>query len=402
MKRTILILIALSCSTAFAVQDPNAVAKLRLAQNFEEAQEWERAMPLYDELYRSDPNSFVYAEGLKRSCVQLKQYGKAIAVVVVQLQSRPNDAALRVSLGGLYYDAGDESRADSVWAVVIARDPKNPNIYRSLASQLMERRLYDRTIKTYADARTNTGNDGLFADELGLLYSYMQQYTAATREFIKSLRNTPELLGMVQSRISSFTIRSEGLGAATEVTDDELRRSPDNITLHTLRAWLAMESKNFDTAFEEYQTIDRTKKANGAEMFNFATRAFQERAYAVSAKSQREVMERSTDRNLIPQARYGYALAIEQLSDQTDSVSGMVPGASVSETQPTFSGALALYQQIVSDYPNAFVAGAAQYRIGLIFSERMNDLDRALEAFQNARTVVRGNDLTYGATMKIA
>jgi tetratricopeptide (TPR) repeat protein len=393
----------LSCALLFS-QDPNATTKLRLAQSFETNGEWERAVSLYEDLYNAEPNNFVYGDGLKRGYVQLKLYPKAIALVRQQLQARPTDLALHASLGGLYYDAGSDLQADSAWTATISLDKKNINIYRFVASQMMERRMYDRTILLYQRSRTEIGNDLPFADELGLLYSYMQQYGAATREFVKTLRASTEQLGSVQARIGSFTIRAAGLREAIDVTTDELKRFPENVPLHLLLAWLAMESHDFDRALHEYETVERLKKSNGAELFGFAQRVQKEKAYAVSAKAYREVYEQFNNPALLPQANYGYALAIEYLSLQSDTSQSGEPltSTSVSETQPTLRGAMVLYQQVIREYPNNLVAAGSYFRIGLIQSERMNDLDMALESFQRARTIVRGTDLTFQATLKMA
>ena len=401
--RTIVFLLLVLVSPVWT-QDPTAANKLRLAQSFEENGEWERAVQLYEELFRADSQNIVFSDGLRRAYVQLKAYDKAIALVLRQITARPTDVALRTSLGGLYYDAGDEARSDSAWSVVLAGDKKNVGLYRYVASQMMERRLYDRTILLYRRARTETGNDGLFSDEMGMLYSYMQQYDAATREFVKSLRASPEQLGAVQSRIGAFTIRGAGLKAATDVTTEELLRSPENISLHALRAWLAMESKDFERALLEYETMDHLKNANGAEIFNFAQRAQQEKAYAAAAQAYRKVAYEFKNPALLAQSKYGYALAIDHLSDTdaaTDSSLQSDPQA-VSEAHPTLRGALALYQQVINDFPNTVVSAGAYFRIGLIQSERMYDVDRAIEAFDKARKIVRGNDLTFQATFHIS
>ena len=77
-------LVAVFSFTFYSVpyaQEDDKITKLRLAQGFEEAGEWEHAVGLYEDLNRLDPKNFIFLDGLQRSYTQIKEYGKAINVV---------------------------------------------------------------------------------------------------------------------------------------------------------------------------------------------------------------------------------------------------------------------------------------------------------------------------------
>jgi hypothetical protein len=52
-------------------QDTDKLMKLRLAQGFEEAGEWEHAVALYEELSTLEPNNYLFLDGLQRSYMQM-------------------------------------------------------------------------------------------------------------------------------------------------------------------------------------------------------------------------------------------------------------------------------------------------------------------------------------------
>ena len=132
-----------------SAQQTDLAMKLRLAQSFEQAGEWERAAAIYESLLETNPQSFVILDGLRRSYAELKQYDKAMNLVRQQLQANPSDENLLSTLGGLY-DLADQPRvADSIWHVVIRKNVKNPNLYRLVASQLIEHGQYDKAIQIY-------------------------------------------------------------------------------------------------------------------------------------------------------------------------------------------------------------------------------------------------------------
>ncbi|MBI3578327.1 MAG: tetratricopeptide repeat protein, partial [Ignavibacteriales bacterium] len=397
-------------------QDIDAAAKLRLAQNFEQVGEWARAVAIYETLLETEPQNYMYFDGLRRGYTQLKEYEKAIHLVRVRLVLQPSDIGLLSILGGLFYQSGDQVKADSLYRLVINTDPKNQNVYRLVASQMIEHRQYENAIRTYISARTAIGNAELFIEDLALLYAALQQYDLATNEYVRMLRSRPQQLTYVEARMSSYMGRDEGRRAALKVVKDEVQRSQSDISLHSLLAWLFMESKNFDSALVEYRAIDQLSKANGAELFQFGQRAVQERAYRSAAKAFREVIDEYPKQKMIPFARYGYARSIEELSleaDSTFAITGStaaqqtaVPSRTssepVSETRPTYQGALSLYESIIADYPHSETYVQSLYRIGYIRFHRFFDLDGAIAAFENVRRNPINQNLSLEATASIA
>jgi tetratricopeptide (TPR) repeat protein len=397
-------------SVVSMAQQADIVAKLRLAQSFEQAGEWDRAATMYESLLETNPQNFVVLEGLRRAYAEQKQYEKAMDLVRRQLLANPADENLLSILGGLYDLAGQPQVADSLWHVVIKKDAKNPNLYRLIAAQLIDHRQYDKAIALYLEGREATKNQNLYMEELASLYGALHQFDAATREFVKILRSNPQQVTYIQSRLSSFTGREEGRLAALNVIGGEVASSPSEVPLHSLLGWLYMEGKQFDAALDQYRNIDRLTKANGFEIFQFGQRAAQEHANLAAAKAFREVVEGKAPQNILAYARFGYARAIEELSAENDTIAriaGQLPpsigrGTAVSETQPTFQGALALYESLINDQPNSETAMQALYRIGTIRFVRFFDLNGAAAAFDRIRTMPFGSNLIYEATLSLA
>jgi tetratricopeptide (TPR) repeat protein len=381
--------------------------KYRLAQSYEQQGEWERALPIYESLYKGDPRNYVYFDGLRRTYAQLKEYDKAINLVHERMLIQQNDVALQAILGTLYYQAGKEPTADSVWNAIIRTQAKDTRIYRVVASQMVENRLYDRAIQLYLRARAETGNKIEFAEELSWLYGSFQQYEPATRELANLVRGNPARLASVQVRLAAYTARDEGAVQALEVLKKEVTSTPNDVSLRSLLAWAYMERKNYDSALAEYRAIDELKSAKGQELFNFAQKALREQAYRAASVAFHEVIEEYPDRDWQPIARYGYARAIEEQSVNDTSVT--LPAGAItqdnparaSETQPSYRVALALYEAIIKDYQRSEFAAQAYYRIGIIRRTRFFDLDGAVEAFNRARTISPSADVVLESTMGI-
>jgi len=301
-------------------QESEKLMKLRLAQSFEQADEWERAAALYEELYKSEPENYVFLDGLRRSYTQLKEHIKAIALLRQWFIIHPRDMNLMTTLGGLYYDAGNETAADSIWKITLSIEPSNIQSYRMVANEMMQHRLYEQCIRTYLDGRTMSRSEVVFADELGNLYIALQQYSSAAQEYLRLVKKNPDQLSFAQMRLSTMILKPEALRAATEVVKAEVKNSSDNIALHRLYVWLLLEDRQYDSALEQYRIIDRLTNAQGGELFAFAQQLNQEHASAAAAETFKEIIDRFPTSPLLPSARFGYARSLEELSDHADSL----------------------------------------------------------------------------------
>ena len=92
-----LFLITFIINFAFA-QTQDELNLLRLAQSFERAGEYERALKIYEELYNNNPTNRVYLEAIVRLNTQTKNYDRAIKLAQSWLSSHPDDIDMRKSL----------------------------------------------------------------------------------------------------------------------------------------------------------------------------------------------------------------------------------------------------------------------------------------------------------------
>jgi tetratricopeptide (TPR) repeat protein len=388
--RSLIFLVTLSLfslKSAQAQESPDDANKLRLAQSLERSGEYERAARLYEDLYKRSPLNFVFFDGLHRMYMQLKEYNEAIALVQVRLARQPMDLTLLSTLGEDYLRAGKETEAHEAWERALATDAKNPNVYRFISNTLFQNRLFSEGTDVLLRGRKFIGKENLFATELGYAYTILGKYTEATKEYVHALKENPTNLSFVETRIASYTAKPEGLGLAIAAVQGEIQDDKKNVALYRLLAWLYLEGKQFEDAFSVYRLIDQLSSSAGQELLGFASRAFKESAYRVSAQAYKEVIERYPATQLTPAAKFGYARAIEELSAKNDSAASIGTGERpqseeqfpASEAHPTYAGAIAYYNEIVHDYLGSEFALQSLYRIGLIKFDKFFDIDSALQ-----------------------
>ena len=357
-------------------------AKFRLAQGLEQAGEYERAAALYEGLLAGDSANVVLLDAVERMWMQLKRYDQVIALLRGRLARAPGDASLHATLGSVLYRAGHEKDAGAEWDAALATDPSNPGTYRLVASVCAENRLLDRAADVYRLGRKKTGDGELFTLELAQLLAATMNYAGAATEYIHWLAKNPSQLSFVQSRLAQITGREEAREAARAV----IRRAIDekeDLPLLQLLAWLDMEGKDYEDAFDVCRKIDAIAGAHGSELFQFAERAAAEKAYAVAARAYQEAMRAPLPPARMPYARYGYADAVRELQAGADTFASPIRGTPATEAIPLYSGAVGLFQKIIEDYPRSELSARSWYQIGLIQNEKFMDREGAAGSFRH-------------------
>ncbi|MGA7160318.1 MAG: tetratricopeptide repeat protein [Bacteroidota bacterium] len=363
--------------------------KFRLAQSFEQAGEYDRASQLYGELVRSDSVNFAYFTGLRRCYEQLKNYDAAIAITLRWLNQKPQDIDNMAALGALFYKAGNEARADSMWNVALSVAPKSVTNYSIVSMVQSDNRLFDKSIATYVRGRKEIGEPALFAGELAMLYSLMMDYADATREYITILSLNDRDIDLVESRLAGFTAKEEGLAAATKTFEEAIAKESKSIAFHRLLLWLYMEGKRFDKAFDVAKEIDESTHSFGAEMESFADLVFKEKAYDVAAKAYRYSIENYPMMPRLPEAKFGYARALEEMGATVDTLNALHSSSSgfLSESQPGYHGVMELYLSLSKEYPRSEISVQALYRAGLMQYKYYFDLNGAVQIFDSLLTL---------------
>lgn len=387
--RLILLFGLLSAPALLPAQDQ--ATKLRFAQTLEQAGDHEQAARLYGELYRKEPLNGVFFEGLRRNLLQLKRYDEAAALIQERIAAAPQDVNLHALLGSVYHKAGREADAVAEWDRTIAVEPANPAVYRTVAAVLVENRLLERAADLYRRARVACGDPNLFTPDLAALLAVIMDYTGATTEYLRWLRQNPAQLGFVQGRMASFTGKEEGRAAAIEAVRAGLRNDED-LMLYRLLGWLQLEGKHYAEALDVYRTIDGLSHSQGGELYAFAERVFKEHVYDIAARAYHEAIAVPIVANRMPYARYGYAAALKELGSVADTMGLPVSEGSfpVPETRSQFAGAIEEFGRIIRDYPRTEFSARSYYQIGLIQFERLFDLDAALASFEQVEKELPG------------
>jgi outer membrane protein assembly factor BamD (BamD/ComL family) len=255
---------------------------------------------------------------------------------------------------------------------------------------MMEARLFDRAIEVYQRGRTACKNPALFTNDIAYLYTITLNYSAATKEYLNLIRQNPAQLSYSQSRIAVYIVRPDGLKAATVVVEEAAKSEPLNQPIQQLLAWVYMEARQYDRAYEVYKLLDANMNAGGHEIFNFAERALRERGFTSAGNAYRDIIKRFPNFDQMPQVKFGSARTLEELAAASDTSnpgigvygSRLTPAPRV-QSPALYAGVIAAYQSVVTEFPKTDFASRSLYRIAILKQESFNDPDGALASLES-------------------
>ena len=357
-----------------------------LGENFEQSGYPDKAREIYEELYRRNPTNLQYFNSLNRIYILLKQYDASIKLLDQKLLINPLDINLYGLLGSTYYLMGDETKAYSVWEDGIKKLPQNQISYKVMANYAMERRDFDKAIDFLKRGKKISENPLLFEFDLANLYSLTMQYKEAAEEYLSIVLKDPEQYQVVQNGLLSYMNKVDALQKTIDVF--EKKRDKDNINISYLLAYLYMQGKMYEKAYEIFSEIDSKLKSQGTELLNFAQELYNDHQYELGAKVYGDIIDRYPSSQIISGAKLGYAKTLEaNLDNENNGGINWKPYSfnKVSDSKKV-NEIITNYSEIVKIYPNSEAANEALFRIGYLKISRLNDLDGGKEIFNKLIT----------------
>ena len=400
LKQVSLFLILLNLSL-YSQQD--MMNKFMLAQNFEQAGEFEKAKQIFEELYQQQPSNFQFFDALNRVYLQLKEYDKSLQIIEKKINSNQADINLYGLLGKTYYLKGDEEKAFDTWDEVLRKFPDNPTSYRTMANYAIERRAFEKAIEYLNKGKEVTEDPRIFSFDLANIYSLTMRYKDAAKEYCSLISSHPNQHQLIESKILSYINKPDALEQTIAAVEEYSKG--DLVEFDYLYARLLMEQDELDKAFEIYLEIDKKQNNLGADLYNFANFAYMEKEYELAGKVFNEVIQRYPNSPVISSAKLGYAKTMEEALNEKSAADNnswkpfyKQEEANAEETEKVVTA----YNELAELYPHSEVAGESLFRIGKIYLYKKNDLASAKNYFSRIINDYRNSRFIFDAYKELA
>jgi tetratricopeptide (TPR) repeat protein len=282
----------------------------QLAYNYFEKGEFEKALSIYQDLFKAQPNNTFYLQKIAASYQQLSQYDKAGALLLERYE-RMKQPMLLVEIGYNYQLQKDQTKADKYYKQAIAAVTENPNNVYTVANNFEQKVLIPQALQTYEAASAvnksmnfdyqmallqgQLGNTGLMIDKL-LSYAYANQQN----------------LMLVQNQLSRF-MNEEG----EETFNASLRKAlllntqkTQDIFWNQFLSWFFVQQKDYGKAFIQEKAIFKRNPEMFMNIVSLAKIATDENEEATAREIFGFVLQNTTDPDLLMEA-HSYLLAMD-------------------------------------------------------------------------------------------
>lgn len=255
MKK-IISLIILLCS--FFPVHAQHTADSKLAAQYLYSGEFEKAVVIYEDLYKKNKSSFYYESYLK-CLIGLKDYETAEKLIKKQQKKYRNQAALYVDQGYIYQLKGDQEKADKYYQKAIDGLSDNPISVSNVARAFNAKQLLSYSLEAYQYARKHINDGDRYSYQIAQIHSSLGNTEEMYAEYMNMLVYAPNYLNTIKNAIS-ITIDKDSEHENNQTLRKLLlkRVQENNSELFSdLLIWLYVQEKNFSGAFIQEKALDK-------------------------------------------------------------------------------------------------------------------------------------------------
>lgn len=254
----------------------------KLAIQYYQNGEYEKAVELFDKLYDKKPDTYIYYY-YYQTLIVLEEYKKVEKVVKKQQRSQPNVQRFKVDLGYVYEREGATTKAVKVYEDAIKELPAQKNVVQELYNAFLTRALRDYAIKTLQKGRELLKDDKLFTTELTNIYIQLQLTDQIIEEALGLVKdNDPTYLKESETIIQNLLLDDEDDMKYLVLKNQLLRLSQkdaNNTCYASLLYWIYQIKKDYQGALVLAKSLDKRYKEEGERLYSLAQLVAKNREY---------------------------------------------------------------------------------------------------------------------------
>jgi len=293
MKRVaaIIFLLFLSSTVLFA-----QVNDLQLARQFTANGELQKALEIYQKLYRQDNDA--YYSAYINSLLGLKKFDDAESITKKMLRKHPGDYQYTIALGRIYTQKGDTDKASLVYDDMIKNLPADAGEIANVASQFYQAENADYAIKIFLQGRKLLHNDKLYIFELISLYRYKRDKPGLTEEYLNFLPDNPTFITQAENTLSTIYEGDADYNMLKAALFKRIQKDPQQTVYIDLLVWQFLQQKDFDQALNQALALSRRQNDDGNSIFDLCQTLISNEAYDTAIRGYEYIISKGKDDQL--------------------------------------------------------------------------------------------------------
>lgn len=259
------------------------------------ANNYEKATPIYKQLLEYNENDAEIMASYIQCLMGIKDYNSAekyLKKVIKKNKTSP----LRYELALVYMATDEKKKADKLFEELINQVEPLDQAVRQLAVRFEKSGFLDNAIATYLKGRSfNENNAYLYADELAVLYAKQGNQEKAIGSLMELYISVPEKGELVKGTLLRLLDKPEKLQEFQQTMQKKTNENPDIIAYPDLLAWLLVQQKDYEGAFQQVKAIDTKMDEQGRRVLGFARGALREKEFKAAILAYDFVIEKGKD-----------------------------------------------------------------------------------------------------------
>ena len=271
----------------------------RLARNFFNDKEYDKAADLYQQLY-IDYRYYHYFSQYIECLVFLENYDEAEKELksFIKNDNTTNKWKAQVNLAFVYVKNNDSEKVDKYLKRLINDLPEDRNVYMQVANMLRSKDFDEYAILLYDKGSAIQEMNYNFYMEKALTYQNMMNFEKATENYLLQLEADPNDYDVVKTRLS-FMLRYDVDGSITEdmrlALLNKTHSNPDNEMFAELLVWYALQVKDYEVALNQEIALDRRFDDREYDIIYLAKIAYDNEQYDIAISAYDYLVKKSKE-----------------------------------------------------------------------------------------------------------
>jgi len=255
-----------------------------LAKNYFDRGEYEKALTLYDKLYRKNPGRLDFFLNMIESNQQLERFSVAEELIREKLSSGRIIPQLYVELGYNYSLQDKDSLSQVNYRKAIQYTFENPVYSYTIGKNFEEYSLLKEAVEVYETAMKRDPNKD-FNVQLARIYGELGDLERMFGTYLNLMQENPAYRSIAKRNFSQYVNEDPTNEANVVLRKTLLQRSQSSPDLlyNELLSWLFIQQKQYKKAFVQEKAIFRRDPTDLSGVVDLAIVAMDEDAYEEAA-----------------------------------------------------------------------------------------------------------------------
>jgi len=259
----------------------------KLAMQFYEQKEYEKAAVYFDKLFDKAPDA--YFTYYYKCLIEIKDYSKAEKITKKQIKRNETATHLYVWLGKLYKLQNNPDKEKESYNKAIKELMPEQSYVFVLAHAFEEEGLYDYAIEVYKKGRKQSASTYPYYYELAELYKKKGDLKAMINEYLDAIEFRESEIYSAQANLQqSLGYDDDGGGFNNPLLKQELQKriqqNPDKIIFSEFLIFIQNQQKDFEGSFVQSKALDKRQKGDGTRLMELAKFCVSNENYVVAEK----------------------------------------------------------------------------------------------------------------------